>query len=532
MGGMKALWIDKIANMHDRFLDGREFGSIFIANLFTMTRSLLLLLLFMGFSATLSAQPCNCRDEFLSLRGYMEKNYAGFRDKVTDSTRPAYDSVTAATLRHSARAGKPLFCLALMREWLQFFQDGHNSITSNLKFGSPYPGGEKIRLTASRLAALEGRGLQAGRDSRGRPDTLEREASPKRPDMLERGGSPERGAAPDIEGIYYYSDSTYKIAIVKSKTPDRDFAGVMLASRAPNWEPGQVKLELTRISPNHFSTIMYMRDHSADVEDLVFDGSSFNKGEWFRAGTTGPHGATVERPLLQARQLSSQTFYIGIGSFDDPYASAIDSLVRADSALLRSMPNLILDLRGNGGGSDFVYEPLAPLLYGGPVHGIGVDVLATTDNIKSWSTLLDSKYITGWTRYSIQNSIARMKTHPGQFISVTPDHVATLPMVRPFPQRVAVLVDGACASTTEQFLLEAVQSQKVVVMGQHTAGVLDYSNVRQWTFDCLPFTLHYCTTRSRRIDQGKGIDNVGIQPAVVLGDDVDWVEAARKYLEQ
>lgn len=492
--------------MRNRFLDGWKFGSIFITNLFTMNRSLLLLFLFVGFSAAVSAQPCNCRDEFLSLQGYMEKNYAGFRDKVSDSTRAAYDSVTAATLHRATGAGKPLFCLALMREWLQFFRDGHNAITTNGKFGPPSPGGEMIRLTPSKLAALGG-------------------TSPG------RGATHERGAAA-IEGIYYYSDSTYKIAIVRSKTRDRDFAGVMLASRTPNWEPGQVKLELTQISPNHFSTIMYMRDHSADVEDFVFDGSSFNKGEWFRAGTTGPHRATVERPLLQARQLSSRTFYIGIGSFDDPYASAIDSLIRADSVLLRTMPNLILDLRGNDGGSDFVYEPLTPLLYADPVHDIGVDVLATADNVKSWSALLDNKNITGWTRYSIQHTIAGMKAHPGQFISVTPDRVATLPVVRPFPQRVVVLIDGACASTTEQFLLEAMQSRKVLVMGQHTAGVLDYSNVRERPFDCLPFTLHYCTTRSRRIDQGKEIDNIGIQPAMVLGDEEDWVEAARKYLER
>ena len=173
-----------------------------------------------------------------------------------------------------------------------------------------------------------------------------------------------------------------------------------------------------------------------------------------------------------------------------------------------------------------------PIVYTDPVHGIGVDVLATDDNIKAWSVLLDDKYVTGWTRYRIQNNIAEMKRHPNQFISVTSDGTTKLPGVRPFPQRIAVLMDGVCGSTTEQFLLEAAQSRKVVLMGQHTAGILDYANVREHPFDCLPFTLNYATTRSRRIDQGKGIDNVGIQPAIVLSDEVDWVEAARKYLER
>ena len=335
-----------------------------------------------------SAQPCNCRDEFQHLQRYMEQNYVGFKDKATGGNRAAYDSVTASIDHQAARVSKPLFCLALMREWLNFFRDRHTTISQNVKFG----------------AAGEG------------------------------------GAAPRQAGGH--------------------------------------------------------------------------------------------RPDLVARQLSPQTFYIGIGSFDGSNAAAIDSLFRADSVLLRSISNLILDLRGNGGGSDFAYEPLTPLLYTDPIHGIGVDVLATADNVRSWSALLDDKYITGWTRYSIQNTITAMKGHLGQLIALSNDRVATLREVRPFPQRVAVLIDGDCASTTEQFLLEAVQSSKVTLMGRHTAGVLDYSNVREHSFDCLPFTLHYATTRSRRIDQGKGIDTVGIQPAIVFGDEVDWVEAAMKYLEE
>jgi Peptidase family S41 len=462
------------------------------------------LLALMLLSSGLSAQSCNCRDEFFRLQRYMEQNYAGFKDKVTAGNRAMYDSTTADLCHRAARTDKPLFCMALMQEWLGFFRDRHNSISQNVKFDSVYGGGSEIRLTASMLASLGRRHEKAA----------------------------GRGAIPDIEGIYYFSDSTYKIAIIKNKTADRDYAGVILESRAPTWKPGQVKLELVRSGSGRFVVIAYLRDHSATVEHFVFDGSSFNDGEWFREGSAASRHSGGHRPDLVARQLSPQTFYIGIGSFDESNAAAIDSIFRADSVLLRTSPNLVLDLRGNGGGSDFAYGALAPLVYTDPVRDIGVDVLATADNVRSWSALLDDKYVTGWTRYSIQNTIAAMKGHLGQMIAVSGDRVETRRGVRPFPQRVAVLIDGDCASTTEQFLLEAVQSSKVTLMGRHTAGILDYSNVREHPFDCLPFILHYATTRSRRIDQGKGIDNVGILPAVVLGDDVDWVEAARKYLEE
>lgn len=468
-----------------------------------MNRLLLLLMLLLLVSARVSAQSCNCKDDFLSLRAFMEKNYSGFKDKVTAGNRAAYDSFSGAITTRAARTGKPLFCLALMQEWLNFFKDRHNTISQSVLSDSPVNKVETIVLTPSVLASLERRN--------------------KKDVRRESPGS--------IEGVYYYSDSTYKIAIVKSKTTDRDYAGVIVESRAPSWKVGQVKLELVEHNPGRFVAVFYLRDHKATVEDFVFDGSSFNHGELFRVGTPGPGQAGGDRLAVQARSLSPQTFYIGIGSFYEGNAAAIDSLVRADSMLLRTMPNLVLDLRGNGGGSDFVYQPLMPLIYADTVHTIGVDVLATPDNVKSWSSMLDDKYVTGWTRYYIQNTITTMKGHLGQTIAITADRATTLREVRPFPRHVVVLIDGDCASTTEQFLLEALQSSKVTLMGRHTMGVLDYSNVREMPIFCLPFTLHYATTRSRRVDHGKGIDNIGIQPAMVLGDDVDWVEAARNYLE-
>ena len=458
-----------------------------------MTRSIFPLIAFTLFAIRLSAQTCYCPDEFQTLKEYMERNYAGFNDKVTPATRAAYDSTSAAAYRLAKSIKRPLFCLALMRQWLNFFQDAHNYLTQQTQPACT-DCGETVLLPASTLTEL-----QTGKS---------------------------------IQGIYYNRDSTYKIAIVKNKNAGRDFVGVMLESRAPTWKPGQIKLELKAAGPNRYLAISYLRDHSAEGTEMIFDGTTINNGAWFRAGSPKPHAGWVSRPVLQARRLSAKTYYIGLGSFDEGNAAAIDSLFRADSVLLRSIPNLILDLRGNGGGSDFVYGPVTPVIYGGPFKITGVDVRATTDNIKSWSLLLGDKYITGELRFWIQMNIAAMKANPGQFIPATTNRFSILPEVRTFPQRVAVLIDEDCGSTTEQFLLEAMQSKKVTLMGQHTRGVLDYANVRTVALPCLPYTLNYATTRSRRIDQGKGIDNVGIQPAIVLGDDVDWVVAARKYLEQ
>jgi hypothetical protein len=68
-------------------------------------------------------------------------------------------------------------------------------------------------------------------------------------------------------------------------------------------------------------------------------------------------------------------------------------------------------------------------------------------------------------------------------------------------------------------------------MGENTIGNLDYSNVVEVPFSCYPYKLLYPTTRSRGVNIGQGIDNVGIKPDVYLKADVDWVKESEKILE-
>src|ERR1700744_5276745 len=128
-----------------------------------------LLSVLLGCAPALSAQDCHCSDEFQFLIRYMEKNYAGYRDKATGEKRFAYDSVTADVVTRAAMVRKPGFCVALMKEWLAFFRDGHNYITTSATAADPV---EVIRVTPETLSLLKAR----------------------------RTG---------VEGIYHTSDSTY-----------------------------------------------------------------------------------------------------------------------------------------------------------------------------------------------------------------------------------------------------------------------------------------------------------------------------------
>jgi C-terminal processing protease CtpA/Prc len=114
--------------------------------------------------------------------------------------------------------------------------------------------------------------------------------------------------------------------------------------------------------------------------------------------------------------------------------------------------------------------------------------------------------------------VKQMRVVPeGTFFSSCPDGTETLPEVFPLPARVAILIDGRCASTTEQFLLEARQSKKVILFGQPSDGCLDYANVCFLMLPSGKFFLTMPTSRSRRLPKNP-VDNIGIAPDVLIPD--------------
>ena len=241
-----------------------------------------------------------------------------------------------------------------------------------------------------------------------------------------------------------------------------------------------------------------------------------------------PHrGDGPDRPLLSFADES--TVVLRLPTFDVDYKPAIDSLVGANLGTLHRMPYLIVDVRGNGGGCTCSYDTIAPLLYTNPIHLNGADILASAANtnwLRSWYQAHDVEFSESekaWNRAVI----SRMETHPGEFVVFFPDTVLRRDTVYAVPRRVAILVDGGCASSCEDFVLEARKSRKGTVIGvEPTAGVHDYGNARKaW----LPGwrQVRFPTSRAR----GKRFDLLGLEPAVrVSSRQADAVAFARRYL--
>ena len=226
-------------------------------------------------------------------------------------------------------------------------------------------------------------------------------------------------------------------------------------------------------------------------------------------------------------QISDRTTYVRIPSFDMSNKRSIDSVLRVNHEKIIQSPNLIIDLRNNGGGSDDAYSSLIPYLYTNPIRTVGLKLLSTELNNSALLELSKDTLYDKRSRKEFKDTYDKLNLNLGSFVRVKEDIVSIDSMDRifPFPQKVAVLINEYCGSTTEQFLLEAKQSAKVKLYGKTTFGSLDISNMHHANSPSGEFQLWYCRSKSFRIPE-MAIDNVGLQPDHYLDPTIpqkDWV---------
>lgn len=249
---------------------------------------------------------------------------------------------------------------------------------------------------------------------------------------------------------------------------------------------------------------------------ITGDGEITNLKRTYNPSAYAPKPSTwTNEP--RARTLSPETFLLTVPSFDLQQKATLDGLLAVRDAEIKVRPNLIIDVRGNGGGSDDTYSALRPYLYTQPITQTGTDVLATRASADAWESMLAQAFVTDEEFVAHFNAVMeKMRSVPeGTFIPWNDDSMDTFDEVFPRPAKVAVLINRDCGSTTEQFLLEARQSKKVALYGETTAGVLDYSNMRTFKLPSGNRVLGIATTRSRRLPDNP-VDGIGIEPDVII----------------
>ncbi|HRI60980.1 MAG TPA: S41 family peptidase, partial [Saprospiraceae bacterium] len=460
-------------------------------------------------STSIQAQSCPCTEQFDWLRQKLALNYSGYRDKVTPQNQAEFDRHTADFQAKVAESKADSTCLRLLTEWARWFRDGHVQL-----FQKAAPAADDPAEIRRRFAGWEKIALTE----------VEARAYLDRPDR------------DPVEGIYRNAEGNYRVAVIKDSNSERDFAGVLLNADSVWWMPGQVKFDLKKAkSLSTFMSRYYMRDHSERNPSVTFTDGKLefaDLGTWHKQ-YPGIPSVPAKPQIFTLAKLDSQTLLLTVPTMNETVRKELDSLVQANAALLERTPHLIIDCRDNGGGSDITFDPLKPYVYSGPVKGYRGQIYATDDNIDKYEKLRHSKDFPQKYRLYFGHIAHKMRKHKGEFVGKCGEATEKSKKVKPYPLRVAILINGNCASSCEQFIYYADQSTRVTLIGQNTAGILDYGNLHNLDFPCGKFGLAYPTSRSCRVDAGKGIDGVGIPPDVKIdAQEKDWVEFARQYLKK
>lgn len=247
------------------------------------------------------------------------------------------------------------------------------------------------------------------------------------------------------------------------------------------------------------------------TENKLFDEASF-------LSLPEQHNRRNINMYYTAKAVNDSTFFIRVPSFSDEESN---KLVSDNREAILSRPYLIIDLRENNGGNDPFFYELARLVYDGPYPVHGVEMYATKDFLKLYKEIAAQAKREG--KADVSSYYAEMadsvKKHLGGY-ALRPGmkriNMKVQDTIYAYPRKIGIIINGANASSAEQFILGAGESKKVTLFGnENTLGCIDLSNVYKITSPQKWFDLFIPTTRTCRWPE-KVIDGYGIAPQVAI----------------
>lgn len=397
-------------------------------------------------------QP-SCLDYLAGFRSKIEANYAGYLLEVKGERRSAFER-EFANLQTRARSTPTDRCFPILRAFTEWFDDPHLFVFQDTRLDSATAAGNRRaipRLTIDE-AALR--------------DDLRRRAR----------------ALDPVEGIW--SDGALRVGITRAG--NGRFNAVVLTPDSSSWSVGDVRGVLTRTS----------RGYEADWASRNYARRVLSGGVRKRvllrlspemlakefpvepqdAGLIDP--GDPRRPTLSRRE---GTVIISMTSHSPAYMGTLDSLIARNAEALRSADRLIVDLRGNEGGSSFTSNGLLPYIMTAdqlperfPERG-GAVMLSSPDQIAYAKRSFGPE-----TTAFVRGLVSRMQAGPGKLVPFLEpgqqrpadraDSVIT------GPKRVGILVDRETVSAAEVLVLQALRSKRATVFGEPTTGALDYQS--------------------------------------------------------
>ncbi|MDO8968679.1 S41 family peptidase [Algoriphagus sp.] len=509
--------------------------------------SMLFFCIFSNSSFSQGLEKCACLSEFQFLQGYIETNFAAFNDNVNEANRGDYESFVQKIKSEISDDSIDDHCLIYLQRYLNFFKDNHTQIND--------PG---YIFDESDEAAFQEFLRSPHFQKRERVDL----------DLAALEKSLATATSNEIEGIYQSSDGSYKVALVKNQNAFRDYYGIILDSKSKLWQPGQVKFELKQTGENSFKGFYYYKYYGLNTEAVIYDGRKL--GSWVKKGLESTQNEAQTAINNQAKgpfdfkKIKEDVGYLSIKTFEGYLKSMFDSVLLAHQEDILSLPKLIIDVRGNGGGSDALLSGLMPLMYTDTIYTELPQLYVTEDNYRIYKEFLqemqaDSLSYGLETITNFGKLVQKFENSPSRVFVPMFDSIDDLGHERRvnlgaksytftnllgedknymktftdteklpgLPQKIVLLIDRGCASTCENLILLANQNSKVITLGQNSGGYKGYGNVFP-VITPMGYRLNMSTTR---YEDARKYEFVGIPPQIYIEDNEDWIRRAMELLD-
>ncbi|MCU0437342.1 MAG: S41 family peptidase [Raineya sp.] len=471
-----------------------------------------------------SKAPCKCEQDFQYTTNYIENHYSGFQDNVTDANREQYNKLKQDILADiQAHQIPDMVCLAFMKRYVEFFRDNHLQV---------WGGGMEVdENKPESIAKFKESDVFKNRE-RIQYDSVSVYQ------YLAKSQDP-------IEGVY--KTSVYEFAVLKNQNSLRDYYAVMIRSTTPLWEKGQVKLDLKRLKENEFQSILYMRNHSLNIQNItselpIFDifrevQKTFPKQE-SKETTKQNFSVAPEGEWFQFKALNDSTHYVHIKTFNGALQTKFDSVYKQIIPIIKTKPYLIIDIRDNGGGSDNNWKPLAQLAYTTPYEYDKTYVFCTTETIKRYEELLErmeknrKDYGDDMIKWGKERVNLMKKAPLNSFVPTGKykgkNKYRKQKNIEPTPKKIVLMYNRNSGSAAEGIILDAMHSKKVITFGENSGGYITFGNVMVISTPQLNLSLQ---TATQKTPNRFKYEKTGIPPQVKANNDSDWLIQALDLLK-
>ncbi|GEC77880.1 S41 family peptidase [Flavobacterium aquatile] len=464
-----------------------------------------------------NAQDCNCDSIFYSVKNTVEKNYAGYFDKVNSQTQIEYEVWTKNSIEKLSTIKSDSLCYAETKKWLTFYKDKH----IQLKFISPKKTTTAIVKTSKTIEILQ---LNISE--------IEFEK------YLKSNAKKDK-----VEGIW--ENSNYKLA-VKKMQPNLFYATV-LESKNSNWKAGEVKMVIEKKDSSYNGTF-YAGDkddtsnHPVKVVDNILDFDIIffeNKNSASKVVRN-----IVEYEIQQDKQAPKLNFInsdLAVFSFPNFYGNSyeqLEFLLKHNKDKLEKTPYWIIDLQDNDGGDYSVGKQLLPYLYTKPIVDYNSKMRITKSNIQLWFDTYLQEYYNNLTKEKQEALNLELKNllqnHNNEIYDDKPaSSILKFDSQMSFPKKVGIVINKNTLSSGELFTMLARQSDKVSVYGENSTGMMDYGNLVTYKTPCKVINLRIPINRQNWLDEGFSVDKEGIKPDVYIDKTTkNWIDYVYSQLKK